>query len=117
MPIMRPAALRAHRPSAGDREAGLDHGIKESLPTGAGSALGPFLLGLLEGVVDGDRETGMRLFGEAAHRLCHSSEKKCFCFILVPMPVRGGDQFFGFRDGQRRKQVGNTGFRERRSQT
>ena len=87
-----------------EKPASITASRKVSQP-GAGSALVPFRLGLLEGVVDGDRKAWVRLFGEAAHRLCHSSEKKCFCFLLVPMPVRGGDQFFGFRDGQRRKQV------------
>ena len=99
-----PAALRAHRPRAGDRRSRTDHRIQKSLPAGAGSALVPFLLGLLEGVVDGDREAGMRLFGET-RIACHSSEKKGLCFFLVPMPVWSGDQFFGLRDGQRREQV------------
>ena len=83
-----------------------DHGIQEGLPAGAGSALIPFLLGLLEGVVDGDREAGVRLFGKTAHRLSHPGQEEGFRLLLVPMPVWSGDQFFGLRDGERGKEVG-----------
>ena len=84
----------------------LDHGVQEGLPAGAGSALVPFRLGLLEGVVDGDRERLGVLLGEAAHRRRHSAEKKSLCFFLVLMPVRSGNQFLGLGDGERGEEVG-----------
>ena len=99
------AEFRAHRPSAGDRETGLNHGIQEGLPTGAGSAPIPFLLGLLEGVVDGDREAGVGLSSKTLHRLSHPGQKKGLRLLLVPMPVWSGDQFFGLRHGERGEQV------------
>ena len=66
----------------------------------------PFFLRLLEGVVDGDREAGMRLFGKTLHRLPHPGQKKGLRLFLVPMPVRSGNQFLGLGDSQRGKEVG-----------
>ena len=74
-------------------------------------------LGLLESVVDGDWESGMRLFGQAVHGLRHAVQEECLCVLLAAMAVRGRDQLLGFGHGERCEEIGKTGLSERRSQT
>ena len=80
--------LGAHRPGAADGEPGADHGVKECLPAGAGRAVDRIALGLLEGVVDRDREGRVRLLGEAVHRLRHAVEEERLGAVLAAVASR-----------------------------
>ena len=84
MPDHPVAQLGPHRPSAADGEARADHRVEESLPAGAGGAFVALALGLLEGVVDGDRKGRVRLLGESVHRLRHAVEEEASAFSLLP---------------------------------
>ena len=117
MPIDASRPLRPHWPGAGDGEAGLDHRVEKGLPAGAGSAVCAVALGLLEGVVDGDREGRVRLLGEAVHRLRHAVEEEGLRLLLAAVAIGRGDQFLGLGHRERGEEVGKTGFSERRSQT
>jgi hypothetical protein len=74
-------------------------------------------LGLLEGVVDGDRKGRVRLLGEAVHRLRHAVEEEGLGLLLAAVAVGRGDQFLGLGHGERGEEVGEDGRSERRSQT
>ena len=76
--------LCSHRPSTGDSEASANHRIEKCLPAGAGSSFGAVALRLLESVVDGDRKSRMRLFGEALHRLRHALEEESLSLLALP---------------------------------
>ena len=66
IPIVRLPSFSAHRPRAGDRQAGSDDGVQKSLPTGASrSRLSPSRLRLLERIVDGHRKPRMCLVRES----------------------------------------------------
>ena len=103
------AQLGPHRPSAADGEAGADHRVEEGLPAGAGGAVVAVALGLLEGVVDGDREGRVRLLGEAVHRLRHAVEEEGLRLLLAAVAVGRGDQFLGLGHGERGEEVGEDG--------
>ena len=87
------------------REAGADHRVEKGLPAGAGCALVAFALGLLEGVVDGDREGRMRLLGESVHRLRHAVEEERLRLLLAAVAIGDGDQFLGLGHGERGEEV------------
>ena len=103
------AQLCPHRPCAADGEAGADHRVEECLPAGAGSAFVAVALGLLEGVVDGDREGRVRLLGEAVHRLRHAVEEECLRLLLAAVTVGRSDQLLGLGYGERGEEVGEDG--------
>ena len=103
------AQLGAHRPGAADCEAGADHGIEERLPAGAGGALGALRFGLLESVVDGDRERRMCLLGEAVHGLRHAAQEEGLGLLLAALAIRRGNEFLCFGHGQCGKEVGEDG--------
>jgi hypothetical protein len=109
MPIMRlPRSVRIGQvPLIG--EAGADHRVEKGLPAGAGGALVALALGLLEGVVDGDREGRVRLLGQAVHRLRHAVEEERLGLLLAAVAVGRGDQFLGLGHGQRGEEVGEDG--------
>ena len=109
MPIDRVAAFRPHRPGAGDGEAGADHRVEKGLPAGAGGAFVAIALGLLEGVVDGDRKGRVRLLGEAVHRLRHAVEEERLGLLLAAVAVGRGDQLLGLGHGERGEEVGEDG--------
>ena len=109
MPIMRLLQFSSHRPGAADGEAGVDHGVEEGLPAGAGGAVRAVALGLLEGVVDGDRKGRVRLLGEAVHRLRHAVEEEGLGLLLAAVAVGRGDQFLGLGYGERGEEVGEDG--------
>ena len=109
MPIDAVRALRPHRPGAADGEAGADHRVEEGVPAGAGGAVVAVALGLLEGVVDGDREGRVRLLGEAVHRLRHAVEEERLGLLLAAVAVGRGDQFLGLGHGERGEEVGEDG--------
>ena len=56
---------------------------------------------LLESVVDGDRKSGVRLLGEAVHRLGHAVEEKRLGFPCRRGDTANGDQFFSLWYGER----------------
>ncbi len=99
-------ALRSHWPSAGDGEASANQSVEESVPATAGSSLIVIALGLLEGVIDGDRKGGVNLLGEAVHRLSHTAQEECLCPLLAAMAVRASDQLLGLRHSKRGKEIG-----------
>ena len=117
MPIMRLPQFGAHRPGAADGETGFDDGGEEGVPAGIGRAIATVALGLLEGVVDGDREGRMRLLGEAVHGLRHAVEEESFGLLLAAVAIGCGDQFLGLGHSECGEEVGEYGFSERRSQT
>ena len=81
------AELGSHRPRARDDETGPDHGTQERLPAGARNSCVALPLRLLEGVVDRDRESRMRLFGYPVQRTRHAVKGR----RLPPPPCcRGG---------------------------
>src|SRR2546426_59985 len=90
-----------HRPRAAGREACADDRVHEGLPPGAGGAVCSLALCLFERVVDGNRESGMRLLREAMHCLCHPVEEEGFCLLLAAVAMGGGDQFLGLGNGHR----------------
>src|SRR5690606_40757625 len=92
-----PGKLRSHRPCAGKGKASLEHGFKERFPASAGGAGLTLSLGLLEGVVDGDREGRMCLLRKIFQRFSHSVEEKGFRFRFAPMAVRRSNQLLGLR--------------------
>ena len=108
--VSRPNVARrqfgTHRPSATDPKTSAHHRIEEGLPARAGCAQSSPGLRLLEGVVDGDREAGVRLFGKTLHRLFHAVEEEGVRLFLAPVPVWSGYQFFGLRDGERGEEIG-----------
>ncbi len=106
MPDHAVCSLRSHRPSAADGEAGADHCVEEGLPAGACCAFVAIALGLLEGVVDGDRKGRVRLLGEAVHRLRHAVEEERLRLLLAAVAVGRGDQFLGLGHGERGEEVG-----------
>ena len=65
----------------------------------------PSALRLLEGVVDRDRESRVRLLGEAVHRLRHAVEEERLGLLLAAVAVRRGDQFLGLGHGERGEQI------------
>ena len=77
-------AFCSHRPSAADGEASPNYRVEEGFPAGASCAFGAVAFGLLEGVVDGDRESWVCLLGEAMHRLRHAVEEEVSAFSLPP---------------------------------
>ena len=88
----------------------LNHRIEKGFPAGAGGAVQSLsALGLLEGVVDGDREGWMRLLGEAVHRLCHAVKKERLRLLLAAVAVGRGDQFLGLGHGERGEEIGEDG--------
>ena len=99
------AEFSAHGPSASNSETSANHGVKESLPPGAGGTCLAFGFGLLEGVVDGDGEAGMCLLGQPRHSLSHTGHKEGSCSFLTPVAVRGGHQLFGLRHGDGGKEI------------
>ena len=103
------AQFGSHRPSAADGEAGSDHCVEKGLPASAGGAVVAVALGLLEGVVDGDRESRVRLLGEAVHRLRHAVEEERLGLLLAAVAIRRGDQFLGLGHGERGEEVGEDG--------
>ena len=123
MPSHAIAEFRSHRPSAADRKASTNHRVEEGFPAGAGSAIALVALGLLEGVVDGDREGRVCLLGEAVHRLSHAVEKEQPPPLLASVAVGSGDQFLGLGHSERGEEVGEDGLaasdatRRRRSPT
>ncbi|KFB70786.1 MAG: hypothetical protein AW09_004100 [Candidatus Accumulibacter phosphatis] len=86
-------SLSSYRPCSTDSETGADHRVEESLPAGIRRALGTVTLCLLEGVVDGDGESKVRLFGKTVHRLGHAVEEKSLGLCLATVAGRRGDQF------------------------
>ena len=100
------AQLGPHRPCATDGEAGADHRVEEGLPAGAGGAIVTLALGLLEGVIDGDREGWVRLLGEAMHRLRHAVEEERLRLLLAAVAVGRGHQLLGLGHGERGEEVG-----------
>ena len=102
-------ALGSHRPGAADGEASADHRVEEGLPAGAGGAFGAVALGLLEGIIDSDREGRVRLLGEAVHRLGHAVEEERLGLLLAAMAVGSGDQLLGLGHSERGEEVGEDG--------
>ena len=84
-----PTALPPRRPLTsfyngfGATISGVDNGIEEGLPAGTGSAFADVALSLLECVIDGDRKSRMRQFGEATHGLRHAVQEKGFRACLA----------------------------------
>ena len=74
--------------------------------TAAPLVVAALALGLLDGVVAGDREGRMRLLGQAVHGLGHAVEEEGFGLLLAAVAVWRGHQFFGFGHGHRGEQVG-----------
>ena len=103
---MRVAQFRSHRPSAADGETGADHRVEKGLPASAGCAFVALGLRLLEGVVDGDWKSWVRLLGETVHRLRHAIEEEGLRLLLAAMAVRRGDQFLGLGHGERGEEIG-----------
>ena len=66
-------------------------------------------LGLLEGVVDGDREGRMRLLGEAVHGLRHAVEKESLGLLLAAVAIGCGDQLLGLGHCERGEEVWEDG--------
>jgi hypothetical protein len=58
------------------------------------------------GYSDSDRKSGVRLFGEAVHRLSHAFEEECLgtCFAIVA--VRKRDGFLSLGRGESGKEIG-----------
>ena len=67
-------------------------------------------LGLLKGVVDGDREGRVGLLGQAVHRLGHTMEKERFGSRPYRRGGRECDQLLGLRNGERGEEVGENNF-------
>jgi hypothetical protein len=111
MPNRALLPLGAHRPGAADGKAGFDHGSEKGLPAGAGVPSASVAFRLLEGVVDGDRKSRMRLLGEPVHRLGHAIEKEGLGLLLAAVAVGRRHQFLGLGHGQRGEKV-----REKRAQ-
>ena len=66
-------------------------------------------LGLLEGVVDGDRKGRVRLLGEAVHRLRHAIEEERLRLLLAAVAVWRSDQLLGLGHGERGEEVREDG--------
>ena len=66
-------------------------------------------LRLLEGVVDGDWESRVRLLGEAVHRLRHAVEEERLRLLLAAVAVGRSDQLLGLGHGERGEEVGEDG--------
>ena len=87
-----------------------NHCIQKGLPASTGGAVVAIALGLLESVVDGDREGRMCLLGESVHRLRHAVEEERLCLLLAAVAIGRGHQFLGLRHGKRGEEI-----RERRA--
>ena len=84
----------------------MDHRVEEGLPAGAGCAVIAFALGLLESVVDGDREGRVCLLGKAVHRLCHAVEEECLGLLFAAVAIGRGHQLLGLGHSERGEEVG-----------
>ena len=60
---------------------------------------------------------GMRLLGEAVHRLCHAIEEEGLRLLLAPVAVGVATNSSALGTARVAKRSGKTGFSERRSQT
>ena len=99
------AALAAHRPRRGDRPAGADHPVEQRLPA---RRRGPVVVGvgLLERVVDGDREVGERGLASAREHAPEAVLEERLRAVLAVVAVRVGDELLGLRHEHRAQQVG-----------
>ena len=101
------AQFGAHGPGAVDGETGTQHGGDEGFPAGGSGAVAAGV-GLLEGVVDRDRERTMRLFGDVVHGRGHAIEEELLRAFLAAVAIRRGDQLFslGHGDGGEQRREG-----------
>src|SRR5262249_38663235 len=69
-------ALSTDGPRSRDCEAGTNHGIEKGFPASAGGARVALALRLLQGVIDRERESWVRVLHETTHGLRHSVEEE-----------------------------------------
>jgi len=85
IPIERDRVLFAWS-GAGDGETCVDHRLQKSIPTGTGGAAFSDTIGLrlFECIVNGDRESRVRLLGQACIASVIPSKKNASAFSLLP---------------------------------
>ena len=87
----------------------MDHRAEKGIPASTGGPVNAVALGLLECVVNGDREGWVRLLCEAVHRLRHSVQEECLRLLLAAVAVGSGDQLLRLGHGKRGEEVGEDG--------